>query len=52
MTEQTTRESHLRSVLKGFSWRIIATLTTIVIAWWVTGETQTALKVGGIEFFW
>ena len=45
------KESHSRSVLKGLSWRIIATLTTIVIAWWVTGETQTALKVGGIEFF-
>ena len=45
------KESHSRSVLKGLSWRIIATVTTIVIAWWVTGETQTALKVGGIGFF-
>ena len=44
------RESHLRSVLKGITWRVIATSTTIGIAWWMTGEIETALKIGGIEF--
>ncbi len=47
----TFKESHTRSILKGFSWRIIASCTTILVAYWVTGETETALKVGGIEFF-
>lgn len=45
------RESHLRSILKGFSWRIVATLTTIIIAYLITGKVDDALKIGGYEFF-
>ena len=45
------RESRLRSVLKGFSWRILATLTTIAIAYIITGHVDNALKIGGYEFF-
>ena len=44
------RDSHLRSVLKGISWRIIATTTTTTIAYFVTGEIGLALSIGGIEF--
>ncbi len=44
------KESHLRSLLKGFTWRIVATSTTITIAWIITGEVGDALKIGGIEF--
>ncbi|MCR9290870.1 MAG: DUF2061 domain-containing protein [Bacteroidetes bacterium] len=44
------RESHLRSVLKGFTWRIIATSTTMSIAYFITGEIGDALKIGAIEF--
>jgi len=39
-----------RHILKTFTWRIIATLTTTVIAWLVTGDPMIGLKVGGIEF--
>ena len=46
----TLRESHLRSILKAFSWRIIATLTTGLIAYAITGEIDTAILIGGIEF--
>jgi len=46
----TERESHLRSVLKGVTWRIIATSTTITIAWLVTGEVDAALKIGAVGF--
>lgn len=45
------RESHLRSLLKATSWRVIATLTTAIIAYFITGEVETALMIGGIEFF-
>lgn len=45
------RESHIRSILKTLSWRIVATTTTIVIAYFVFGEISSALAVGGIEFF-
>ena len=44
-------ESHTRSFLKAFSWRIIATLSTVTIAYIITGKTDTAISIGGIEFF-
>ena len=43
--------SHLLSLAKAFSWRIVATLTTALIAYVITGETDTAIMIGGIEFF-
>ena len=44
------RESRLRSVLKAFSWRILATLTTVMIAWVIIGKVDTAIMIGGVEF--
>jgi len=43
-------ESHLRSVIKGLTWRIIASTTILVITYLTTGEIETALKITGIEF--
>ncbi len=43
------RESHLRSVLKGLSWRVLATTTTVAIAYFVTGMVSLALEIGAIE---
>lgn len=48
-------ESHLRSVLKGVSWRVVATIDTILIVLLVTcslGECSigSALEIGAIEF--
>jgi uncharacterized membrane protein len=45
------RESHLRSVLKGFTWRILATTTTTTIAYLATGSAKLAFTIGGFEFF-
>ena len=51
-TEQAAfRESHLRSLLKAFSWRVVATTTTGIIAYFITGEIMAAIMIGGIEFF-
>ncbi len=44
------RDSHIRSLAKAFSWRIVATLTTSIIAWIVTGQLETAVVIGSIEF--
>jgi len=44
------RESHLRSLLKAFSWRIVATTTTGIIAWLITGDVMAAITIGSIEF--
>ncbi len=43
------KETHLRSVSKGISWRIIATITTVTIVFLITGEIDTALEIGAIE---
>ena len=48
---QISTESHLRSVLKALSWRIVATCTTIFLAWVVFGDVSKALTVGFFEFF-
>lgn len=45
------RESHLRSILKGLTWRVIATATIILIAYLKTGDVTLALEIGAIEFF-
>ena len=47
---QPQTESHLRSVMKAFTWRIVATTTTTTIAYFITGTVEAALTIGGIEF--
>ena len=47
----TKKESALRSLLKALSWRVVATVTTILIAWLVFKNIEQALAIGGIEFF-
>ena len=44
-----TRESKFRSVLKSITWRVTATLTTVIIARVITGDIEAALKIGSIE---
>ncbi len=43
------KETHLRSVSKGISWRILATITTVSIVFLITGKIETALEIGAIE---
>ncbi len=42
-------ESPLRSIAKTISWRIIATLTTITIAYGITKKISLSLSIGAIE---
>ena len=49
MTEAAA-DSRGRSLAKAFSWRIVATLTTGIIAYLVTGRLDAAALIGGIEF--
>ncbi|MDG1660879.1 MAG: DUF2061 domain-containing protein [Winogradskyella sp.] len=49
------KESHPRSLLKGFSWRIVATTDTILVVLLVTClvgncNIESAIKIGFIEF--
>ena len=47
----TKQESHLRSFVKGVSWRATGTLDTILVATFVTHDFSTALKIGAVEVF-
>jgi len=47
---QLLTESPLRSAVKGFTWRLVATFTTILIVYFITGEQSKALQIGAIEF--
>ncbi len=49
--QEYVEESHIRSVMKGITWRIIASTTILLITYFTTGELDTAMKVAGIEFF-
>ena len=40
---EVVTETHSRSWLKAFSWRVFATLTTIIISYFVTHQLKYAL---------
>ena len=44
-----TGDKHVRSVVKGASWRFFGTLDTILIALFWTGDYTKALAIGGTE---
>lgn len=46
---QYEKESHLRSVLKGVSWRVVGTLDTMVLSYVFTGSLKIAAAIGGTE---
>lgn len=44
-------DSVKKTLQKTLSWRITATITTILIAYIFVGDVQVALSIGGVEFF-
>ncbi|WP_374346403.1 DUF2061 domain-containing protein [Phenylobacterium sp.] len=44
-------EAHLRSVAKGASWRVVATLDTFLLSWLVTGSVKHAGAIASLEVF-
>ena len=44
-------DSHVRSAVKGITWRVAASLDTILLALLVTGVFVNALKIGAVEVF-
>lgn len=43
------KDSHYKSVAKAISWRVIATLTTVIVSWFVTRSIAFAVSIGAIE---
>lgn len=44
-------DSISRSIAKSLTWRVTATITTILIAYFIVGDVSTAMMIGGVEFF-
>ncbi|TQD40749.1 DUF2061 domain-containing protein [Haloflavibacter putidus] len=44
-----SQESKVRHITKTITWRIIGTTDTIILAWVISGNPYTGLKVGFIE---
>ncbi|MDA0740130.1 MAG: DUF2061 domain-containing protein [Nitrospirae bacterium] len=42
-------ETHLRSVVKGMSWRLVATMVTTIVVYIYSGELAAAAIVGSID---
>jgi uncharacterized membrane protein len=40
-----------RHIAKTISWRVIGTLDTMVLGWFVTGNPFVGLKIGALELF-
>lgn len=43
-------DSRKKSIMKGITWRCLATLTTYIISWILTGDVEMAGQIAGIEF--
>lgn len=42
-------ESAMRSVVKAISWRVLATLTTTILVYLITGSSEFAVTIGLLE---
>ncbi|HEY9117802.1 MAG TPA: DUF2061 domain-containing protein [Roseivirga sp.] len=47
--ESSKVDSNLKSVLKTISWRIVGTLDTMIISYFITGSFTTAFSIGSVE---
>ena len=43
------KDSRIRSFVKGISWRVIATSTTMTVAYILTGDLEIVLATGVID---
>lgn len=45
------KDSNAKSLLKSISWRIVGTIDTIIISYFVTGQLVMAISIGSVEVF-
>ena len=41
--------SYKRHILKTISWRIVGTLDTMLLSWFITGSWKIGMAIGGTE---
>ena len=49
--DEKRNESYARTTTKTATWRVLASLDTMVLAWFFTGNIATAISIGGMEVF-
>jgi uncharacterized membrane protein len=42
-------ETRKRSIVKALSWRVIATVVTVLVSWIMIGSVETAFKIGLLD---
>ncbi len=42
-------ESHVRSIVKALTWRVIATCVTVFVAYVILGDVSHALEIGLLD---
>jgi uncharacterized membrane protein len=41
----------IKSIMKSISWRIVGTIDTMIISYFITGKVTVAVSIGGVEVF-
>ena len=41
--------SYKRHILKTISWRVVGTLDTMILSWFITGSLKWGVTIGGVE---
>lgn len=45
------KDSHVRSLVKGITYRVISTIATVTITFLVLGDVSVAFEIGFVDFF-
>ena len=45
------KDSNAKSLLKSISWRVVGTVDTILISYFITGQLVMAVSIGSVEVF-
>lgn len=48
--EDSTGEKPIRSVAKALSWRVVGTLDTLLVSYFLTGEFSLAASIASVDF--
>lgn len=48
--EDAEGEKPIRSVAKALSWRVVGTLDTLVVSYFLTGEISLAASIASVDF--
>ena len=47
--DNNKRHAQLRHVFKTITWRIVGTIDTMLLGWWLSGNVLLGVKLGGAE---